>query len=134
MSKEPEPTSFEEQIGTARKLDDRYSTDAYFFLRDALDFTVRERRDQSDTEERHVSGPELLDGFRRLAISQYGPMVPTVLEEWGIRKTDDVGEMVFNLIELGAFGKNESDSKSDFEAVYDFHDAFVKPFLPQNNR
>ena len=133
MPKEPEPTSFEEHIRLAREFDPRFAGDAYLFLRDALDFTVREMRKQWDTEERHVSGPELLDGFRRLAINQFGPMVPTVLNEWGIRCTDDIGDMVFNLIEIGAFGKNDDDSKQDFVAVYDFDDAFVKPFRPQKD-
>jgi len=126
-----EQTSFEEYIRLAREADPRFDADAYLFLRDALDLTVREMRKQWDSEDRHVSGPELLDGFRRLALQQFGPMVPTVLEAWGIRCTDDVGDMVFNLIEIGAFGKSDSDSKEDFVAVYDFHDAFVLPFRPE---
>jgi len=127
-----EQTSFEQAIHQARAADPRFAADAYVFLRDSLDFTVGESRKQKDTENRHVSGPELLDGFRRLALNQFGPMVPTVLEEWGICCTDDVGDMVFNLIETGAFGKNEDDSKDDFVGVYDFHEAFVKPFLPES--
>ena len=130
MPQEHEQTSFEEYVRLVRESDPRFEADAYVFLRDALDFTVRDNRRQTDTEDRHVSGPELLDGFRRLAIQQFGPMVPTVLETWGVRCTDDVGDMVFNLIEVGAFGKNDSDSKEDFVGVYEFHDAFVKPFLP----
>ncbi|MGI9241529.1 MAG: Minf_1886 family protein [Verrucomicrobiales bacterium] len=132
MPQDHEQTSFEEHIRLAREADPRFEADAYLFLRDALDLTVREIRKKWDSEDRHVSGPELLDGFRRLALQQFGPMVPTVLEAWGIRCTDDIGDMVFNLIEIGAFGKNESDSKEDFIAVYDFHDAFIKPFLPEN--
>ena len=130
MPPEHEQTSFEEHVRLAREKDPRYDADAYVFLRDSLDFTVREIRKQWDSDDRHVSGEELLDGFRRLALKQFGPMVPTVLEAWGICCTDDVGDMVFNLIEIGAFGKNDDDSKEDFVGVYDFHDAFVKPFLP----
>ena len=95
MSQDHQQTSFEEFIHLAREADPRFAADAYFFLRDALDVTVREMRKQWDTEDRHVSGPELLDGFRRLALKQFGPMVPTVFETWGIRCTDDVGDMVF---------------------------------------
>jgi uncharacterized repeat protein (TIGR04138 family) len=39
--------------------------------------------------------------------------------------------MVFNLIGAGIFGKTEEDSIEDFKSVYDFHEAFVKPFEPQ---
>ena len=134
MPQEPEALSFDEYVQRACEADPRFQRDAYAFLRDALDFSVREKRRSQDTEDRHVSGPELLDGFRRLAINQFGPMVPTVLEAWGVRSTDDIGDMVFNLIEIGAFGKNDSDSKQDFAAVYDFDDAFVKPFLPDKKK
>ena len=39
--------------------------------------------------------------------------------------------MVFNLIGAGIFGKTEEDSIEDFKNVFDFHEAFVKPFEPE---
>ena len=57
-------------------------------------------------------------------------MVPTLLANWGITCTKDVGEIVFHLIEEGIFSKSEDDRIEDFENVYDFHTAFVAPFLP----
>ena len=38
--------------------------------------------------------------------------------------------MVFNLIGAGIFGKTEEDSIEDFKNVFDFDEAFVKPFEP----
>jgi uncharacterized repeat protein (TIGR04138 family) len=38
--------------------------------------------------------------------------------------------MVFNLIAAGIFGKTEQDSLEDFKNVYDFEEAFVRPFAP----
>ena len=38
--------------------------------------------------------------------------------------------MVFNLIGAGIFGKTDEDSMEDFKSVYDFEEAFVKPFAP----
>jgi uncharacterized repeat protein (TIGR04138 family) len=38
--------------------------------------------------------------------------------------------MVFQLVELGVFGKTKNDSLDDFKDVYSIEDAFVKPFLP----
>jgi uncharacterized repeat protein (TIGR04138 family) len=107
-----------------------YHQDAYFFLREALDFAVKLRKRQAG-EGGHVTGAQLCEGIRQLALKSYGPMVPTVFEYWGIRKTDDFGEMVWNLIDLGVFGRTETDSKDDFREVYSFHDAFVAPFGPE---
>src|ERR1043166_2913911 len=68
--------------------------------------------------------------MRQYALKEFGPMVLTVFESWGIRCTEDIGNMVFNLIEAGIFGKTEEDSIEDFKDVYDFEQAFVKPFAP----
>jgi uncharacterized repeat protein (TIGR04138 family) len=80
----------------------------------------------------HVTGQQLCEGGRQLALKHFGPMAATVLEYWGIRKTADFGDMVWNLIELGVFGKTDTDSREDFKDVYSFHDAFVAPYLPGN--
>ena len=80
---------------------------------------------------RHVAGPELLQGVRQYALKEFGPMVVTVLSYWGIRCCEDIGHMVFNLIGAGIFGKTEEDSIEDFKSVYDFEEAFVKPFVPE---
>lgn len=113
-----------------QRKDTRYDRDAYLFLRDALDFTIKLRK-KSKEGTGHVNGPQLLDGIRLYALKQFGPMVVTVFHYWGIARGDDFGEMVFNLIEAGSFGKSETDSIEDFKGGYDFHDAFVAPFLPE---
>jgi uncharacterized repeat protein (TIGR04138 family) len=77
-----------------------------------------------------VTGPELLNGVRQYALKEFGPMVMTVFDSWGIRSCEDFGHMVFNLIGVGVFGKTEQDSIEDFKNVYDFEEAFVKPFAP----
>jgi uncharacterized repeat protein (TIGR04138 family) len=107
----------------------RYTRDAYYFLRDALDHTVKHRKRQLG-ENGHVTGQQLCEGIRTYAVKQFGPMVPTVFSEWGITKTDDFGDMVWSLIELDVFGKTATDRRDDFNGVYAFHDAFVVPYLP----
>lgn len=106
--------------------DPRYELEAYAFVRDALEFTVR-TLDQS----RHVSGQELLGGIRKYALAEYGPMARTLLGCWGIHQCEDFGEIVFNLVENGLLGKTDDDEKDDFSGGYDFEDAFVKPYWPQ---
>jgi uncharacterized repeat protein (TIGR04138 family) len=121
---------FAEALDSVVANDSRYQRDGYIFLRDALDFTTKQQKKIKGVTVRHVSGPELLDGVRRYALKEFGPMVTTVLDSWGIRSCEDIGNMVFNLIGAGVFGKTEEDSIEDFKNVYDFEEAFVKPFAP----
>ena len=107
--------------------DPRYTAEAYAFVRAGLDHTVRRLE-----KPRHVSGQELLDGIREFALAEFGPMTKTVLNGWGIKRTEDVGEIVFNMVETGLLGKTEKDSRADFANGYDFDEAFRKPFQPRS--
>lgn len=97
----------------------RYPLEAYLFLYQALDMSQR-----LVGEKRHVSGGELLDGVRKLAIEQFGPLSLMVFHHWGIRRTNDIGDMVFNLVDRELMGKTDSDKKEDFDGLYDFEEAF----------
>lgn len=121
---------FAEALDSIVATDPRYQRDAYAFLRDALDFTTKQQKKIKGVSVRHVTGPELLDGVRQYALKEFGPLVITVFDNWGIHSCEDVGNMVFNLIGAGIFGKTEEDSIEDFKNVYDFGEAFVKPFAP----
>jgi uncharacterized repeat protein (TIGR04138 family) len=121
---------FSEALDSIIGTDPRYARDAYVFLRDALDYTTKQQKKVKGTTVRHVSGPELLEGVRQYALKEFGPMVMTVFGYWGLRASEDIGHMVFNLIGAGIFGKTDEDSIEDFKDVYDFADAFVKPFEP----
>ena len=121
---------FAEALDSIVASDPRYQRDAYGFLRDALDFTTKQQKKIKGVSIRHVTGPELLDGVRKYALKEFGPMVITVFDNWGIHSCEDIGNMVFNLIGSGVFGKTEEDSIEDFKNVYDFGKAFVKPFAP----
>lgn len=125
-----ERVHFDTAVKNIRKADPRYETDGYQFLREALDHTIRSLREDELVEHRHVSGPELLRGLVDHARAKFGPMAVAVLESWGIREGDDVGAMVFNLIEAGAFGKSEEDSPSDFRGVMCLRDELLAPYRP----
>jgi uncharacterized repeat protein (TIGR04138 family) len=114
---------FAEALDSIIATDPRFSRDAYVFLRDALDFTTKQQKKIKGTTVRHVAGPELLEGVRQYALKEFGPMVITVFSSWGINRCEDIGHMVFNL--------TDEDSMEDFKSVYDFQDAFVKPFAPE---
>lgn len=123
---------FEQSVVSILKRDKRFDPHAYFFLKDALDFTLKRIAEGNGGQSRHVTGPELLEGFRDFALDQFGPMASTLMREWGVRKCLDVGDMVFHLIEEQVFGKQDSDTREDFTGPFDFEDSLVKPFLPKH--
>lgn len=126
---------FHEALEKILSNDNRYDREAYTFLRDALEFTIKrrkkQRKDTSSSTGGHVSASELLEGFRLHALQEFGPMTPTVLDYWGVRSCEDIGTMVFHLVSLGVFGKTEDDSIEGFRAGYDFEEAFARPFRPE---
>ena len=119
-----------EKLERIMEKDVRYETEAYRFVSEALDFTIRslQRENYEDEEKRHVSGGELLDGIREYGLKKFGPMTRAVLDHWGINSCDDFGEIVFNLVGEGILRKTQSDSREDFKEGYNFHEAFEKPF------
>jgi uncharacterized repeat protein (TIGR04138 family) len=126
--------NFDEVVGRIVQRDTRYSAEAYTLVREALDFTQRRANKKNRGRLRHVSGPELLEGVRDYVLQEYGPLALTVLEEWGIRCTRDIGEIVFNMVEHRLLAKTDDDNLADFEGTYDFKEAFVHPFLPSSKR
>jgi len=79
----------------------------------------------------HVTGPELLEGIRDLALQQFGLMARTVFRMWGIDRTDDFGEIVFNLVESELMSKTDEDTLQDFRDIYDLDQALVKGYRIQ---
>ena len=125
---------FEEVLEIITAKDTRYHRDAYLFMREALEFTQHQIRSGKREHAGHVTGTELLDGIRRYALDQFGPMAITVLSEWGVNRCEDFGELVFLMVEHNLLSKTENDSREDFQGGYTFEDAFRKPFLPSRAR
>lgn len=97
----------------------RYKSDAYEFVMQALWYTQDKLKRKG-----HVSAAELLEGIRQFTVEQYGLMSRQVLAHWGIKKTSDFGNIVFDMIDKGLMSKNDSDSLNDFKDVFDFKKAF----------
>lgn len=100
--------------------DKRYKPDAYEFVLRGLNFTQKKLKRKT-----HVSGAELAFGLRDYAINRYGALASRVLAYWGIKQTQDFGNIVFNMIQKKILAKAEGDSPADFNAVYDFESAFA---------
>lgn len=124
---------FNEVIRTIRKDDPRYTRGAYYFLRQALDYSLKEMHKRGSLDQsNHLSGQQLLEGIRLYAIEQYGPMVRPVFKHWGITQCRDFGNIVFNLVACRVLGKTDKDSPEDFNDGYDFKEAFDRPFEPKH--
>lgn len=125
------PETFDDMVSRIYEADFRYDTDAYYYLREVLDRTSHDLgRDGPKAENRHLSGAELAKGFRDCMLADFGPMAATVAEDWGVEKSDDIGAMVYNLIEAGAFSKAPTDRRSDFNGLFDLYDELEAPYLP----
>ena len=98
----------------------RFGVGAYEFTREAVSYASH----VVFATGTHVSGPELLEAIRRLARDRFGAMARDVLDAWGVRRTEDFGEIVFRLVETGFLSKTEDDQPEDFRGVYSFDDAF----------
>lgn len=126
--------NFDEVLDTILSKDQRYQRDAYLFVREGLDFTQRQIGKSNKNEVRHITGQELLHGLKEYGLSQYGPMALTVLSEWGVRRCEDFGEIVFNMVEHGLLSKTEKDNRGDFRDGYVFEEVFRAPFLPSEKK
>ncbi len=106
-----------------RRRHPRFRREAYPFLLDALQDAISRL-----PESRHVTGREVVEGARRLALSRFGPLARTVLEHWGITRTEHLGEVVFALVDEGVLVKRDQDRIEDFQNVFDFEEAFERDY------
>ena len=125
MGSATEQHLLEERIHSIRRRDRRFSTQAYFFVLDALDYTMsRLGKDALTGEDRHVGGRELLVCIQDYAAEQFGPMAQLVFDRWGVHASEDFGEVVFNLIDAELLSRRPCDSRLDFAENVDFAATF----------
>ena len=106
--------------------DPRYKSDAYEFLMEALAYTQKKFK-----RSKHVSGEELLEGIKQLLMHRFGPMTLLVLNHWGIKRTEDFGSIVFNLVENRILSKDSEDNIDSFQNGYDFNEVFDQGYRKQ---
>lgn len=97
----------------------RFHRKAYVFVLSALHKVM-----EGLHRPRHISGAELSDGVRTLALESFGPTARTVLGHWGIHCTGDLGEVVFALVDTGVLVKEDEDELRDFQDLFDFEEVF----------
>lgn len=124
-----------ERFEQAVRRDGRYSPEAFEFLHRGLEAATKYKYGKTPPRgPQHVTGQELCLALCNLARQRWGGLARTVLESWGIRRTRDFGEMVYFMIDLGLMGRQDSDDVADFDAVYDFVDAFDGYTPPLDSR
>jgi len=126
--------SFQEAVTAIVKKDPRFQPEAYEFIRDALEYTIKKTRKARRSEPTDIPTGELLDGIRLYALKEFGPMAVAVLDFWGVRTTGDFGHLVFGLVEAGVFSKTDNDTLDEFRKGYSFEEAFFDPFRPRNKQ
>jgi len=127
----PRP-SFWEAVGAIREDDDRLQREAYGFVLVALDWTVRRlpADRNADPLRRHLSGGELLAGLAALARQEFGAFAPTVFGEWGVRSNEDIGRLVFQLVESGQLSALPQDAMQDFLEAPDLLQSLAADVAP----
>jgi len=111
--------TLEEAFQRIGRQDDRYHERGYLFVLAALEYAQGKL-----AVRRHLSGGELAWACRDFAREQFGLLAPTVLGHWGIASTEDLGRIVFTLIDVGLLASQPTDKPADFERVYDFAEVF----------
>ncbi len=106
-----------------RLREQRFDERAYLFVLGALEFCQ-----QRLPERRHISGRELAQACRDLALERYGVLAGHVLEHWGIRRSSDIGDVVFTLVELELLMSQANDTREEFAEVFDFDHAFARDY------
>ncbi|MBK8230390.1 MAG: hypothetical protein IT349_03990 [Candidatus Eisenbacteria bacterium] len=101
----------------------RYPAAAYLWVLSLLEFARRRQGIEG-----HLSGTQVLEAHRTLAYEQFGPMAYEVFRHWGLLAGEDVGRVVFDLVEGGVLLKTEDDSIEDFRGAYNFEQAFVSDY------
>ena len=101
--------------------DARFAARAYAFLLAVVHNLSRERNGS-------IPGEDILEEFKEFALDQYGPLAYTVLTEWGLSRTEDIGEMMFNLVEAHRVERDENDTAEAFANGYDFKETFSGPY------
>ena len=103
-----------------------YPPEAYAFIQKALGHTVQKLhgKQKDPKASRHITGQDLCEGLREVALTEWGRLARTVLRRWNITSTLDFGRIVFAMVEGGLMQKTDDDSIEDFRNVYDFRVAF----------
>lgn len=114
---------FVEDVHALAQEEGKYAVQAYFFVFEALEFTLKRLK-----KRRHVTGRELVSSIKEFALANFGAMGKVVFNQWGVKDTGDFGRIVFSLVDAGLMSKTEQDSLEDFADGFDFEQVFESSY------
>jgi uncharacterized repeat protein (TIGR04138 family) len=97
------PDSIFEELAAGQS---RLRAGAYRFVSRAVSKAIS---DSLDEGVEHVSGRDVAVAFRALALAEFGKKALATLNGWGLFTTDDIGTVVFQMIEVGLLGARPED-------------------------
>lgn len=127
-------TDYEQRIRQAVEQVGLFPIEAFEFVQEGLAWTANRIHGNPPEgvahsgRDRHITGQQLCEGLRDLAIERWGYLARTVLRNWGILRTEDFGRIVYALIDAGILARTEEDSLDDFTDVFDFAAAFEREY------
>ncbi len=118
------------KLAAVLKNDDRYPIQAYLFMEEAVQAAMKDYEKRSQVRgSRHVTGQELVHSIVKELLRKYGPMAWDVLTAWNIHKTEDFGNLVYNLVRVKLLGVSPEDSPNDFVDVLNLEEELTRPFV-----
>jgi len=98
-----------------------YPYEAYQFIILGLEFLLLKSGYSQHTKAKTIC-LNLVD----FAHHQFGPLAWHVLQKWGLRTTNDLGNVVYELIDMKILAKSESDSPQDFTGLFSIEEQLQK--------
>jgi uncharacterized repeat protein (TIGR04138 family) len=107
-------------VPQAATLGTRFPADAYRLVMDAVGAATA----SPEGTHKNAKALEIADAFRALARTEYGTDALAKLAGMRITTTDDVGTIVFDLVNRGILFALPEDFLGAFHDLYDFKEAF----------
>ena len=126
MSTDPKPVSFFDAVKRIRSRDRRYEPEAYALVMDSVAYAI-----QTIGERRHISSAELLVHLCDFVKDRYGILAYSMLKKWRVRSTEDIGAIVYGLIDEGELTEQDGDSLAGFSGVFDLRERLELGYFDQ---
>ena len=104
-----------------------YPVDALLFVGDVIRFLHADQALRGQI--RHVGARQVCDGLRDYAFQYFNDTAEAMdlLGEWGLRRSEDVGRVVFALVRAGELQARAEDREEDFAGLFELERLFAGP-------
>lgn len=104
--------------------DQRYPIAAICYVSKCLKRLLEQNSSKDEAKKTsHVTGQAICEALRTSLLDDYGVFAQDVLAQWNIHETNDFGNIIYDLIDVGMLSVSPRDSRTDFVDVYDFKSA-----------